>query len=93
MRIDKFTIKSREALADAQDLASDQGHPEVRPIHLLDSLLEQEEGIVIPIINKLGVGTDHLREASKTALGRLPKVEGVQVNVSTALGVAQHIAQ
>jgi ATP-dependent Clp protease ATP-binding subunit ClpB len=93
MRIDKFTIKSREALADAQDLASEQGHPEVRPIHLLDSLLNQEEGIVIPIINKLGVGTDRVRSAVKSALGRLPRVEGVQVNISSALGDVLRAAQ
>ncbi|MBA2664617.1 MAG: ATP-dependent chaperone ClpB [Bradymonadaceae bacterium] len=93
MRIDKFTIKSREALADAQDLAADRGHPEVRPIHLLDSLLEQKDGIVIPIINKLGVGTDRLKAATKSALGRLPRVEGVSASVSNSLGDVLRAAQ
>ncbi len=83
MRLEKFTIKSREALSEAQDRAVEGGHPEVRSIHLLDALLSQEEGIVVPIINKLGVGTDRLRNAVRQALERQPRVEGVEASVSS----------
>lgn len=93
MRIDKFTIKSREALADAQDLAAAGGHPEVRPIHLLDALLVQREGIVAPIINKLGVGTDRLVAAVKAALNKLPRVEGVTAALSNSFSDVMRTAQ
>jgi ATP-dependent Clp protease ATP-binding subunit ClpB len=85
MRSEKFTIKSREAIADAQELAGERDHAEVRPIHLLHALLEQREGIVAPIIEKLGVGTDRLRVSVSTELDRLGRVEGGQLGVSRAL--------
>lgn len=93
MRIEKFTIKSREALADAQDLAASSSHPEVRPIHLLDALLEQQEGIVVPIINKLGVGTERLVAAVKASLAKLPRVEGVTTSLSNSFSDVMRTAQ
>ena len=85
MRTDKFTIKTREAIADARDLADDREHPEIRPVHLLSALLDQKEGIVLPIIEKLGVATDRLRAAVTEQLGRLPTVEGGRLDVSNSL--------
>jgi len=82
MRFDKFTIKSREALADAQDLAEERGNPEVIPVHLLQALLSQEDGIVVPIIKKMGVGVDRVARATSAAIERLPKVEGGSVYMS-----------
>ncbi len=93
MRSEKFTIKSREAIADAQDLAADRSHAEVRPIHLLNALLEQREGIVPPIIEKLGVGTDRLRTAVAKEIDRLGRVQGGQLGVSNALNDALRVAQ
>jgi ATP-dependent Clp protease ATP-binding subunit ClpB len=85
MRTDKFTIKTREALADARDLADEAGNPEVRPIHLLRTLLDQSDGIVRPIIEKLGVGIDRLNRAVDEQVGRLPTVEGGRLDLSSAL--------
>ncbi|QDG52674.1 ATP-dependent chaperone ClpB [Persicimonas caeni] len=93
MRSEKFTIKSREAIADAQDLAGDRDHAEVRPIHLLHALLEQREGIVPPIIEKLGVGTDRLRQSVAKELDRLGRVQGGQLSVSRSLSDALRVAQ
>ncbi len=93
MRIEKFTIKSREALSEAQDLAVESQHPEVKTVHLLHALLEQQEGIVLPIINKLGVGTDRLRKAVQEALDRQPRVEGVDASVSSGFAAALRSAQ
>lgn len=93
MRSEKFTIKSREAIADAQDLAGDRSHAEVRPIHLLHALMEQREGIVPPIIEKLGVGTDRLRSKVAGELDRLGRVQGGQLSVSRALSDALRVAQ
>ncbi|RAL22389.1 ATP-dependent chaperone ClpB [Lujinxingia litoralis] len=93
MRIEKFTIKSREALSEAQDRAAEAQHPEVRTIHLLDALLEQDEGIVSPIINKLGASGDRLRRSVKDALGRMPRVEGASPSVSNAFAEVLRLAQ
>lgn len=93
MRIEKFTIKSREALASAQSRAVEAQNPEVRSIHLLDALLEQDEGIVLPIIDKLGVGTDRLRQAVREALQKLPRVEGVEASVASDFAEVLRVAQ
>jgi ATP-dependent Clp protease ATP-binding subunit ClpB len=93
MRSEKFTIKSRDAIADAQELAGERNHAEVRPIHLLHALLEQSEGIIPPIIEKLGVGTDRLRVAVGTELGRLGRVEGGQLSLARALSDVVRVAE
>ena len=58
MQADKFTIKSQEAIQAAQRLAHERGNPEITPEHLLAVLLEQEGGIVVPLLAKLGVAPD-----------------------------------
>ena len=58
MQADKFTIKSQEAIQAAQRLAHERGNPEITPEHLLAVLLEQEGGIVAPLLAKLGVAPD-----------------------------------
>ena len=93
MRADKFTIKSREAIADAQDLASDRQHAEVRPIHLLSALLDQREGIVVPIIEKLGVGVDRLKNSTQEEVDRLGRVEGGHLSISNNLSDILKVAQ
>ena len=84
MRYEKFTIKSREALADSQEAAEAAGHPEVVPMHLLAALLEQEDGIVVPIIRKLGGGVDRIKSAVDAELAKLPRVQGGNVYMANA---------
>ena len=55
MNFNKLTVKGQEAVVEAQNLARGAGNPEVTPEHLLVSLLRQEGGIVVPILNKLGL--------------------------------------
>ena len=55
MQADRFTIKSQEALQAAQRLADERRNPQTRPEHLLAVLLEQPEGVVAPVLRKLGV--------------------------------------
>ena len=62
MQPDRFTIKSQEAVAAAQRLASEGSNSEVAPAHLLLALLEQDEGVVVPVLQKLGASSR--REAS-----------------------------
>ncbi len=76
MRFDKLTIKSQEALAEAQSRASARGHSEIQPAHLLVGLLSQPEGSTVPVLQKLGVSLDSLRAEVERLLEGLPKVSG-----------------
>jgi ATP-dependent Clp protease ATP-binding subunit ClpB len=76
MRTDKLTIKSQEALAEAQSLAASRGHSEIQPAHLLRALCNQPEGSTVPVLQKLGVSLDALGGALEAVLSRLPKVSG-----------------
>jgi ATP-dependent Clp protease ATP-binding subunit ClpB len=75
-RFEKFTVKAREAVQSAQSLADQREHQAIEPEHLLLALLEQQEGIVGPVLAKLGAQTDALRRGLDAQLGKLPKVRG-----------------
>ena len=87
MRLDKLTEKSREALLEAQHLAGAIHHPAVEPEHLLAALLQQENGVVPSIINKIGGDTQLLMQSVDAALNKLPRATGssVQVGMSREL--------
>jgi ATP-dependent Clp protease ATP-binding subunit ClpB len=72
MQPDRFTIKSQEALQAAQQLADERRNPQTRPEHLLAVLLEQEGGVVVPVLRKLGVEPASVRAANARALEVLP---------------------
>ncbi len=76
IRWDKFTVKSQEAVQAATNLALENGNPELTPIHLLAALLTDREGIVVPVLQKIGVPTEQLTARANDALARLPKVGG-----------------
>lgn len=76
MQMDRLTIKSQEALHRAQRLAEQHGHPEVDVEHLVLALIEQEEGVVRPLLSRLGVGRDTLQTRLEEALKAKPKVSG-----------------
>ena len=76
MRHDKLTIKSQEALAEAQSLASARGHAEIRPAHLLQALISQPEGSTVPVLQKLGIPIDALAGRLETELASLAKISG-----------------
>jgi ATP-dependent Clp protease ATP-binding subunit ClpB len=69
---DRFTIKSQEAIQAAQALADDRRNPQVTPEHLLSVLLEQEGGVVVPVLNKLGAGVAPIRADVNAALDAQP---------------------
>src|SRR6195256_4907999 len=73
---DRFTIKAQEALQAAQRLAEDRRNPQLVPEHLLAVLLEQESGVVVPVLDKLGADAASLRAAVNAALDGLPTVSG-----------------
>jgi len=75
-RFDKLTVKAQEAVAGAQNLAQERGHPELDSLHLLAALVAQRDGIVKPILDKIGVNAGQLYGLLDSELSRLPKVTG-----------------
>ncbi len=76
MQIDRFTIKSQEAIQAAQRLAGARRNPQVAPVHLLLALLEQEGGIVVPVLKRLGVNPESVRAQANEQLDGFPVVTG-----------------
>src|SRR5438552_19031220 len=76
MRLDKLTTKFQQALGDAQSIAVGQDHQFIEPLHLLAALLDQEDGASASLLSRAGVNVPRLREATRQAISRLPKVEG-----------------
>ena len=74
MQPDRFTIKSQEAIQAAQRLADERRNPQTRPEHLLAVLLEQHEGVVAPVLRKLGVDPAAVRQDLGPALDALPRL-------------------
>jgi ATP-dependent Clp protease ATP-binding subunit ClpB len=72
MQPDRFTIKTQEALQEALKLAPAQRHAQVAPLHLLSALLDQEGGVVVPVLGKIGVAPGELRGDVSAALETLP---------------------
>jgi ATP-dependent Clp protease ATP-binding subunit ClpB len=76
IRWDKFTLKSQEAIQKASSLANENGQPEVQPMHLLMALLEDKEGIIIPLLQKVGVPAEQMFASARHAIAGMPKVSG-----------------
>ncbi len=87
IRFDKLTLKAQEALQAAQSHASEKGHPQVAPEHLLWGLIEQKDGVVLPILQKLGVNLQTIARDLAEAVAKLPKVSGpAELHVGPGLG-------
>jgi ATP-dependent Clp protease ATP-binding subunit ClpB len=87
IRWDKFTVKAQEAVQRGNDLASEHGNPELLPLHLLAALLEDKEGIVPPVLEKIGMGPQAVLSETYREIERLPKVSGggaAQATISKA---------
>lgn len=80
MRLDKFTLKSQEALELAQNTAANRGNPQVDTEHLLLALLSDDSGICGEILRKLGVEPDRIRNEALQAVERLPQQSGAAVD-------------
>jgi ATP-dependent Clp protease ATP-binding subunit ClpB len=73
---DKLTAKSQEAVQAAASSAAENGNPEVLPMHLLAALLEDREGVVLPVLEGAGVRVQELLSGANAAISKLPKVSG-----------------
>ncbi len=83
---DRLTVKSQEAVQAASGHAAENGNPEVLPLHLMAALLEDREGVVIPVLDKVGVPVEQLLSGVNAAIAKLPKVQGGgQPGMSAAL--------
>src|ERR1700693_3772835 len=76
IRWDKFTVKAQEAVQRANELASEHGNPELLPVHLLAALVEDREGIVPPVLEKIGIGPQAVLSDIYKEIEKLPKVSG-----------------
>ena len=76
MKWERMTVKSQEAVQAAAALAAENGNPEVLPVHLMAALLEDREGVVLPVLEKVGVPVEQMLSGVNTAVGKLPKVQG-----------------
>jgi len=86
-RFDRLTLKAQEAVQAAQEEASKRHHQQVEVEHLLFALIEQTDGVVLPLLKKLGADPGGIKSDIENVLNKLPKVEGlVQTYLSPRLG-------
>ncbi len=76
MQLDKFTLKSQEAIQAAHALAQEKGHQEIQPEHLLKAILEQPDGVVVPVLKKMGIDPGVLLAETNQLIEQLPQVSG-----------------
>src|ERR1041385_7914616 len=76
IRFDKFTLKGQEAIQAAQAHAQERNNPQVQPEHLLVALIQQKDGVVLPILQKLGANLQTLAKDLGAAISKLPAVQG-----------------
>lgn len=86
MNFNKFTIKSQEAVQNAQEIASSYGNQSIEPEHLLAALVQDSQGIVIPILQKLGANVNYIKIKVNEVVEKLPKIQGAtQQHASSTL--------
>src|SRR4029077_12089921 len=74
--------KAQEAVAGAQELTQKHDNPEILPLHLLGALIEEEDGIVTPLLQKTGARVDRIKQIVKDEIERLPKATGTQTGMA-----------
>jgi ATP-dependent Clp protease ATP-binding subunit ClpB len=86
LRFEKMTVKAQEALQSAQDIAATHENQAIEPVHLLSALVAQVDGVVSPLLARLGIRPELLNQELEREIGRLPRVTGfAQQNMSRAL--------
>jgi ATP-dependent Clp protease ATP-binding subunit ClpB len=90
IRWEKLTVKSQQAMQQAQERATELGNPEVQPVHLLLALIEDREGVIPSVLGKIGVPTERLEHDLHSIEEKLPRVAGAatQPSLSQALNRA-----
>jgi ATP-dependent Clp protease ATP-binding subunit ClpB len=92
-RFDQLTLKSQEAVQQAQTLARDRGHQRIEPLHLLTALLHPDQQVVSSLLAQLGVNPAQIKKAAEEGLNVLPKVTGGETTISPELSQVLDTAQ
>jgi ATP-dependent Clp protease ATP-binding subunit ClpB len=86
IRFEKMTVKAQEAIQQAQEIAASHENQTVEPVHLLSALIQQADGVVPPLLARLGIRMELLSQDIEKEIARLPKVQGyAQQNLSRSL--------
>src|SRR5579885_475043 len=86
LRFDKMTVKAQEAVQESQEVAARHENQSIEPLHLLVALVEQKDGVVPPLLARLGIRSEMLMQDLDREIARLPKVQGFgQHSMSRAL--------
>ncbi len=86
LRFEKMTVKAQEALQSAQEVAARHENQQIEPVHLLAALVAQPDGVVSPLLARLGIRSEALAQDLEREMARLPKVTGfAQQNMGRAL--------
>ncbi len=93
MELERFTNKSREALASAQEVAVNRGHQVVGPKHLLSALLDQEEGITGRFLEHAGIDPAALKQGLEKLLEKIPKVHGYEGTLQMSSSLARVLSK
>jgi ATP-dependent Clp protease ATP-binding subunit ClpB len=76
MRFDKFTLKAQEIIQTSQQLAERFAHQQIEPEHVVRAILEQQEGVIPPLLGKIGADQHQLMQSFEAALEKIPRVSG-----------------
>ncbi|MGI6198972.1 MAG: ATP-dependent Clp protease ATP-binding subunit, partial [Candidatus Cloacimonadaceae bacterium] len=82
MNLERFTLKSQEALQAMQAAASQRGHQEIRNLHLLEAMLQQTDTLILPILQKLEIQPAQIQQLLEAEMAKLPRVSGAQSYLS-----------
>jgi ATP-dependent Clp protease ATP-binding subunit ClpB len=93
IRWEKLTVKTQQAIQEAQARAAELGNPELQPVHLLLALIEDREGVVPSVLEKIGVPTEHLESDLRGIEQKLPRVAGVAAQPSTSQAMNKVLEQ
>jgi ATP-dependent Clp protease ATP-binding subunit ClpB len=93
IRWDKFTVKSQQAMQQAQARAAELGNPEVQPVHLLLALIEDREGVIPSVLGKIGVPTERLEHDLHQIEEKLPRVAGSASQPGLSQGLNKALEQ
>jgi ATP-dependent Clp protease ATP-binding subunit ClpB len=92
MDLSRLTLRSREAVSQAQRMAAERNHQQVEPEHLLEALLSDPEGVIYPLLHAMGLSPRALRDPLDERLARMPKVYGPQQEVTLSMA-ARHVLE
>ncbi|MEO8245786.1 MAG: ATP-dependent chaperone ClpB [Chloroflexota bacterium] len=82
MRVERFTTRARDAIVEAQALAEREGHPQLEAAHLLLVLVDQPDGVIPAVLERMGIGLTSVAEALRAQLATLPTVQGASAQLT-----------